>query len=82
MHIKREVGEKGQVVIPKDVREFLNIKPGSRVVFEVREGEAVIKPEKTGKEFVEYFCKTSKKLKKSPTIKELKKMIDEQYEIH
>lgn len=81
MQIKREVGEKGQVVIPKDVRDYLNIKPGSNVVFEVRKGEAIIRPEMTGRAFVEYFCKTSKKLKRPPSIREIKKLLDEQYEI-
>lgn len=78
--MRREVGEKGQIVLPKDIREYLNIRPGTTVIFEVRGGEVVIKPEKSGREFVEYFCNTSKKLKKPLTIKELKESIEEQYE--
>lgn len=35
------VGAKGQVVIPKDIRDALNIVPGQEVVFE-RRGEEVI----------------------------------------
>ena len=42
MRIKREVGEKGQVVLPKDIREHLNIKPGSGIVFEVRGDEVLV----------------------------------------
>lgn len=80
MEMKREVGEKGQVVLPKDIREYLDIKPGSEVSFEIRGQEIVIKPVKTGREFVEYFCNTSKKLRKSLTIKDIKKTLDEQYE--
>ena len=37
MNIKRVMGEKGQVVVPKDIREHLGIRPGSEVVFEVEE---------------------------------------------
>ncbi len=79
MQMKRAVGEKGQIVLPKDIRDYLNIKPGTRVIFEVRGKEVVIKLERTGTEFVEYFCKTSSKLKKSVTAKEIKKTIEEQY---
>ena len=42
MRIKREVGEKGQMVLPKDIREHLNIKPGSGIVFEVRGDEVLV----------------------------------------
>lgn len=81
MQIKREVGGKGQVVIPKDIREQMNVRPGSTIVFEVKDsGEIVIRPEKTGKEFVEYFCNVGKKLGKSPTAKELKKILETQLE--
>ncbi len=38
------VTEKGQVTIPKPVRRSPGIKPGSEVVFVLREGEAVLKP--------------------------------------
>jgi len=78
--MKRAVGEKGQIVLPKDIREYLNVKPGSKVTFEVRGGEVVIKPAMSGKEFVEYFCNTSKKLRKPLSIRQIKKTIDEQYE--
>jgi AbrB family looped-hinge helix DNA binding protein len=37
------VSEKGQVVIPKAVREALGIQPGSQVEFEVAGGEARLK---------------------------------------
>ena len=36
----QRVGAKGQVVIPKDIREELGLQPGSEVEFE-RDGEAV-----------------------------------------
>ena len=77
--MKREVGEKGQVVLPKDIREYLDIKPGSTVVFEVREGEIVIRPEKKGRDFVEDFCSVPK-LKKKLTVKDLERIYEEQLE--
>lgn len=78
--MKREVGEKGQIVLPKDIRDYLNIRPGSKIGFEIKGGEVIIKPVMTGKEFVEYFCSTSKKLKKPLSPKQIKKILDEQYE--
>lgn len=79
MQMKRTVGEKGQVVVPKDIREYIGIKPGSEVIFEVRGKEVVLKLQKSGKEFVEDFCNVPKKLRKNITIKDIKKMLDEQY---
>ena len=35
---------KGQVVIPKRIRKLLHIKQGTRVYFEPRNGEIVLKP--------------------------------------
>lgn len=34
---------KGQVTIPKDVRDALGLKPGEPVEFDMRDGEAVIR---------------------------------------
>lgn len=83
MHVKREIGAKGQVVLPKDIRDYLGIKDGSQIAFEIIEGNVIIKPLRTGKEFVEYYCNTnSKKSKKHMGIKKLKKILDEQYELH
>lgn len=79
MQMKRTVGEKGQVVLPKDIRDYVGIKPGSQVTFEVRGDEIVIRPQKSGKEFLEDFLNVPK-LKKPLTIKDIKKILDEQYE--
>ena len=80
MQIKRTVGEKGQVVLPKDIRDYVGIKPGSEVIFEVRGKEIVVMPQKSGKEFVEDFCNVPKNLRKNITVKDIKKILEEQYE--
>ena len=80
MQLRRTVGEKGQIVIPKDIRDYVGIKPGSEVVFEVKEKEIVIKSQKSGREFVEDFCNVPHKLRKNIGIKKIKKILDEQYE--
>jgi AbrB family looped-hinge helix DNA binding protein len=72
------VGPKGQVVIPKDVRERLGLKLGSRIVLEIREGELIIRPQADPEKAVEEFCSAvSRKLKKPA---DLKKIIEEEYE--
>ena len=80
MYIKRTVGEKGQVVIPKDIRTDLGLKPGSEVVFEVKEKEVIIKPRADPKTFVEEFGKVPNKLKKID-IKKLEKILEEEYDL-
>lgn len=77
MIIKRKVGPKGQVVIPKDVRELLNIKPGSEVLIEIRKDEIVIRSNLNGQEFLKKFTETPKKLSKKIDFKHI---YDKQYE--
>ncbi len=73
---RRTVGPKGQVVIPDSIRQALGIKPGSKVVFEIRDEEIVIRPDLKPGEFVENYTKTySKKLRKEVDVK---KVIEEE----
>lgn len=37
-----KVGEKGQVVIPKAIRDVVGLEPGDEVDFELRDGEVVL----------------------------------------
>lgn len=61
---------KGQVTIPKRMREALGLKPGSKVAFEFRApGEAVIRKE--GKLPVSRFAKLRGSLKGSPSTDEI-----------
>ena len=39
-----KVGKKGQVVIPKAMREALKIKPGSKVLLKLKDNKVIIKP--------------------------------------
>jgi AbrB family looped-hinge helix DNA binding protein len=79
MELERSVGPKGQVVIPLDVRRKIGIKPGTEVVFEVEDSKIIIKKKMNPKEFVEDFGNVPK-LKKPLTIREIKSMLDEEYE--
>lgn len=79
MIIKRELGDKGQVVIPKDIREFLDLKKNEKVIFEIKNQEVILKKEQDPKEFLEDFLNVPK-LKRKITTKEIKKIIEEEYD--
>jgi len=77
MIIKRKVGPKGQVVIPKDIRDLLHIIPGSEIIIEFNGNEIIMYAAKNDENFLEHFTKTPKKLKEKI---DYKKLLDEQYE--
>lgn len=79
MIIKRPIGEKGQVVIPNDIRKMLNLQKGNQVIFEIENEEIKIKKENP-REFLDNFFKIIKK-KKKITLRELKKIEDESYDL-
>ncbi|MEK6893570.1 MAG: AbrB/MazE/SpoVT family DNA-binding domain-containing protein [Nanoarchaeota archaeon] len=81
MIIKREMGGKGQVVIPKDIRLMLGLMPKQKVVFEVNGGDVSIKPEQNPQEFLKDFFNVPKKRKKSLTPKEINKIYEESYDL-
>jgi len=68
----RTVGPKGQIVIPKRMRDTLGLKPGVEVILEIRDQEIVIKKPQVSGSYTEYYITTSvPKLKKEVNIKEL-----------
>jgi len=78
MIIKREIGEKGQIVIPKDIREHLGLDIGVNITFEVDNNKVILKKADNANEIVEDFFNTPK-INKKLTSKELKKIFEEQY---
>jgi AbrB family looped-hinge helix DNA binding protein len=68
----KNVGPKGQILIPKRMREALGLKPGVEVTLELRDQEIIIKKPQVKGSYTEYFITTSSpKLKKKINIKEL-----------
>jgi AbrB family looped-hinge helix DNA binding protein len=68
----KNLGLKGQVVIPKRMRDTIGIKPGSEVTLEIREDEIVISKPKIEGNYTEYYSSTrASKLKKAVNIKEI-----------
>jgi AbrB family looped-hinge helix DNA binding protein len=82
MELERTVSEKGQVVIPEDIRRKLGLKPGSDVIFDIQDGMVIMKPKKSPEEIVEEFCNLPIKSKlKNLNAKKIKKILDEEYDI-
>ena len=80
LQIKRTMGPKGQVVLPKDIRDQFNLNEGAEILFIVQDNEVRIKPAMDPLKFVEDFCAPGKKIRKKPTINELRELIKEKYE--
>ena len=80
----KNVGSKGQVVIPKRMREALGLKPGVEVTLELRDEEIVIKKPQVKGNYADYFATTSSpKLKKKINIKDLiAEEVEERYGLH
>lgn len=76
----RTVGKKGQVTIPKEIREKFGLKEGEKVVFEVRGDEIVLRPEKRGIDYVEELTSIVEKKLEAPEPAELKRLYYEQIE--
>ncbi|MEM2352334.1 MAG: AbrB/MazE/SpoVT family DNA-binding domain-containing protein [Thermoproteota archaeon] len=83
MRIKRKIGPKGQIVIPKVIREALGIQPGDEILMEVREREILMKPELDPEKFVEDFCSTERKLTRKIDVKKiLEEEVEERFVLH
>jgi AbrB family looped-hinge helix DNA binding protein len=79
MEITREVGMKGQVVIPIDIRRMLKLKPKSKVVFKV-ENNSVRIEQQDSRDWLNEFSNYKGKLKRENIKKSFKEIIEEQYE--
>lgn len=69
---QKTIGQKGQVVIPKQLRDAMGLKPGVEVILELRGDEIVISKPKIEGSYTEYYTTThAPKLKKLVNIKEI-----------
>ena len=69
---QKNIGQKGQVVIPKQLRDAIGLKPGVEVILELRGDEIVISKPKIEGSYTEYYTTThTPKLKKLVNIKEI-----------
>ena len=73
---RKNVGPKGQVVIPKQLRDAIGLKPGVEVILEIRGDEIIISKPKIQGSYTEYYTSTyASKLK---NVVNLMEIIDEE----
>jgi AbrB family looped-hinge helix DNA binding protein len=69
---RKNIGQKGQVVIPKQLRDAMGLKPGVEVILEIRGDEIVISKPKVEGSYTEYYTTTqAPKLKKVVNLKQI-----------
>jgi AbrB family looped-hinge helix DNA binding protein len=77
MKIRMKVGPNGEVILPKDFMELLNIKPGGEILIEIRSNEIAIRSNLISQDFLKKFIVTPKKLSEKIDFKHI---YDKQYE--
>ena len=82
LRLVRPIGKRGQVVIPKDIRQHLRLQAGGRVAFEIRDGHVEIAAPDNAV-FLDDFLNVPKMGQPSPEPGELKRqMMDEREKVH
>ena len=66
IQLNARVSEKGQVVIPKPIREQFNIKPDTEIIFDVEDEKIFIKKKRNSMDIFENFVNAVKRKKKFP----------------
>jgi AbrB family looped-hinge helix DNA binding protein len=59
---KRKVGERGQVTIPKELRERLSISQGDEVTVQEKDGKLIIEPSVTKEDLAKGYRQRSEKM--------------------
>jgi len=77
--MKRKLGSKGQVVVPKEIREKLGLTEGSMLTFEISGGSMLVRPEPSPEEVVERFL--SVKGRKRGKLVDWKSILDDEYKV-
>ena len=73
----RIVGPKGQVVIPKEIRDQAGLIEGAEVIVEFRDGEVVLRrPSPPARTYVDFFTATFEE--KTKTKVDIKRIIEEE----
>ncbi len=75
--MKRRLGSKGQVVVPKEIREKLGLTEGSILTFEISGRTMLVRPEPSPEEVVERFL--SVKGGKRGKLLDWRSVLDDEY---
>lgn len=75
LEVHRPLGQRGQVVIPKDIRDHLGLRPGEDVVFGVRGDRVEIRSAHDDAGFLSDFVAVEKR-RRSPDPQRLKRLME------
>ncbi len=73
----RNILAKGQIVIPKTIRDLLGINVGDQVVIDVKHDKIILSKKHDVKNI---FLEASKRCKQKISMKEIKKELEKRYE--
>lgn len=77
MYYQTTITSKGQITIPKELREFLKLKPSYRVFLEKRGGKVFIQP---SEDFLEVADRISKTVKIKTDVLKAREYFEKNYE--
>lgn len=77
--MRRKLGPKGQVVVPKEIREKLHLTEGTNLTFELSGETILVRPEPSPEAIVERFL--SVKGRKLRKLVDWKSVLDEEYKV-
>ncbi|MDD3135220.1 MAG: AbrB/MazE/SpoVT family DNA-binding domain-containing protein [Methanoregula sp.] len=78
----RQLGEKGQIVIPKDIRDYFGLKKGSSISIELDQEKIIMMPKKDDDFMNKWNNIVKKKLSKKIDIKrQIEEEIEERHRI-
>jgi len=80
MEFERKVGERGQVVIPKEIRDMLGIKAGARVTIYLKGNAIVLHPKSSLLERARRLKAIARRRKARLSLKEIEGILEELYE--
>lgn len=81
MEIIREIGKKGQIVIPIDIREIINLKEKDKITISIKNNEIIMKKQENKKERLNNFFTKVRTNKSDLSLKDLKKIEEESYDL-
>lgn len=80
IQLRATVGEKGQIVIPKPIRDLFHLSPFTEIVFDVKEDNIILKKKEKGLAVLEEYISAFRHKKKLPKKIDWNKLYYSQYE--
>lgn len=80
IQLRATIGEKGQIVIPKPLRDMFHLRPFTELVFDIEQEKIILKKREKGLAVLEEYISAFKGKKKLPKKIDWNKLYYSQYE--